>query len=159
VLTLSIPAVRVNTNSVDQVSVIRDFSQIDTQEWEVDSEGAHSFNLVTQKWTFEDIKTLDDIATCWVDISIVELPIKLQKSHLALSKNKLKQYFLDALSNALENEESESMDKPGLSNKQNNYNYKCINRSELDWMQVQVSFVTGNLPAHLHIFLLIAVLF
>jgi len=151
-LTLSVPAIRNNTNSVDQVTSIRDFSQVDTQDWEVDSEGAHCFNLLTQKWTFEDTKTLDDIATCWVDISIVELPEELQNSHLALSKSRLKQYFLDALSNALDDikdGENTSMDKADWPNKQNDYLYKCINRSELDWMQVQVSFVTDNLPSPL----------
>jgi len=148
-LTLLLPEIPLETRRIDEVSTIKDFSDVDTQDWELTSEDDPCFTLVSQKWNFEDAKTFDDIASCWVEITLVEVSEQMQQSHMILSKSALKKYFLDAFARALEGEEGANMDNPNWPKKDNAFNYKCIKRESLDWMQIEVCFATGSQPSPL----------
>jgi len=148
-LTLPLPEIPANDRRVDDVSTIKDFSEVDTESWERSSDNSPCYTLVTQKWNFEDAKTFDDIASCWFEVTLMEVPGEMQESLSVLSPSLLKKYLIESFSKALEYEKDEHLEEPDWPKAHNSFNYKCIKRSSLDWMQIQVCFSTDSQPSPL----------
>jgi hypothetical protein len=148
-ITLPIPKIPLNDRMVDKVTSIRDFSEFDTSFWEADGLGNVLENIISQEWTFEDLTNWDDIALCNFKVDLMEANIEHQLSNLILNKTAFKKHVIDGFVDALREDESKYLDFPNWPKAHNEFNYECISKPDLDWFQVQICFVEGDLPGPL----------
>ncbi|VAW65198.1 hypothetical protein MNBD_GAMMA09-3657 [hydrothermal vent metagenome] len=146
-LTLPIPVIPLNDGRIDELSTTKDFKNIDTRNWETDGFDNPYHSLVVQKWTFEDSATWDNIATCMIEISLMEVTDEHKKSYMTLDGIAFKKYIIDCFSIIYSDEEDENMDDPNWPKMHNEFNYQCINKPHLNWLQVQRCAVEGRKPS------------
>jgi hypothetical protein len=150
-ITLPVPKIPINDHMVDKVTPIRDFSDFDTSYWQDDGLGNLIENIISQEWIFEDETNWDDIALCNFKVVLTEVSIDHQRSNLLLKKSDFKKYIIDGLSEVLldEDEEVDHLYNPNWPKVHNEFNYEYISKPDLDWLQVQMCFVEGDLPGPL----------
>jgi hypothetical protein len=143
-VTLPIPEIPLNDRMVDKVTSIRDFSDFDTSYWEPDGLGNVLERIIYQIWIFEDRTNWDDIALCSFKVGLTEVSIDHQRNNLLLNKSNFKKYIIDGFTEALLDEEDDHLDNPNWPKAHNEFNYECISKPDLDWLQVQMCFVEGR---------------
>ncbi len=146
-LTLPLFKIPLNDRRVDELSKIKDFRGIDTRRWDTDGFDNPIFTIASQKWKFEDSISFDNIAICRINTGIMEVTDKQKAAHMALSKSALKKYTLDMFAIVMEDEEDEYMDQPDWPKIHNGFNYQCIKKPQLDWLQIQMCWVDGSQPS------------
>jgi hypothetical protein len=144
-ITLPVPEIPINDRMIDEVTRIRDFSAIDTSYWKDDGLGDVTENIIHQKWIFEDLTNWNNIASCHFKVHVVEFGKEQQQSHLVLNKAAFKQYLIDGFTAGLLEDEDKYLDYPDWPKAHNEFNYQCISNPELDWFQIQFSFMEGKL--------------
>ncbi len=153
-LTLRLPKLHINTGMIDQLSSTTDFIGVDTSEWEQDCSGQKNLNLVLQNWTLEDKASLDDVASCFVRITLTELsPEDLNPSVLINSK-RFKDMFFSGLKEEYEEELEEANEEgtdrcegPEWPCPENDYLLQSIPRPHVNWLKSQLSLGTGKKPS------------
>jgi hypothetical protein len=148
-ITLPIPEIPLNERMAEKVTSVRDFSDCDTSFWKEDGLGNVFENIIRQKWMFEDVSNWDNIALCIFKVALVEVSIDIQRNNLLLNKPNFKKFIIDGFTEALLDEENDHLDNPNWPKANNEFNYECISKPDLDWLQVQMCFVEGDLPGPL----------
>ena len=146
-LTLPVPRLPNYERPINELSVIRDFRNIDTRHWDTDSFGNPIMRLVRQKWLFEDSVTLDDIALCDFEVGIMEILNDTELPPAKLNKSAYKKMVLNAMADVLAYEGDDHADDASWPKISNEFNYQCISRPHLDGLQIQMAAVEGRKPS------------
>ncbi len=146
-LTLPVPRLPNYERPINELSVIRDFRNIDTSHWDTDSFGNPGMRLIKQKWLFEDSVTLDDIAECIVQVSIIEPLTDTGLPPAKLNKSAYKKMVLDAMIVVSAYEGDDHADDASWPKISNEFNYQCISRPHLNGLQIQMAAVEGRKPS------------
>jgi hypothetical protein len=142
-ITLPVPEVP-QTNPLYKDAPIRDFINCDTSYWEPDGLGNVFENIISQRWVFEDIFNRGEINSCQFEVNITEVNIEHQQNNLILNKATFKKHIIDGFAYALIEHENEHLDFPDWPKAHNEFNYECISKPDLDWLQMQRCFVEGQ---------------
>lgn len=142
-LTLRVPKIPYNRDSVDRVNRRRDFRNPDTSNWDHFGDEGHCIeSLVTQNWNYEDQQSHDDIANVFLKIVVLKHSDKEYESCLCLNSKSFADHFLKDIYSAYS--DSTQDERPYWPTKQNNFFAKVIKRDLIDGLQVQIDLGGGE---------------
>ena len=148
-LTLSLPIIPNNRNTIDKTSSLTDFRNVVTHEWDTNDQGRPCFQLASQLWCFEDAKTLDDVAECELYIGLVEATDSHRKESTLLSTSDFESLMLAWHSYSFTHHEkkyAEDSSWPALANR---YHGRAIKKDPVSWFVVQLALTSQSKPVHL----------
>ena len=132
-LTFRAPVIPVNRNNIDRPSTIKDFRNIDTSNWKTDDQEHPLTKLLLQHWSFEDSRTLDDIAECRLWIELVEASKQDQVEKKLLSYSRFEELMLNWNSFTLKDDERKKTEGSSWPSVENRFNGRSIAKDHLDW--------------------------
>lgn len=141
-LTLRLPVIPHNTDKVDDVSPRRDYRNVDTRDWRpLGEQGFTFFRLATQKWKYECKKTHDNIASCYMKISVLKHTQEEVESLFSLNSDSFRNHHLEVIqADFYDYEQKRGESWPSASN---NFLAKTISSPVLDGLQVELDLVDG----------------
>lgn|SRR5690606_24516243 len=141
-LTLRLPVVPHNTDKVDDVSPRRDYRNVNTRDWRPLGEQGFTFTrLAVQKWKYECERTHDNIASCYMTVSVLKHTLKDADSLFSLNSETFQEHHLQVIhADFSDYEQTKGDEWPSASN---NFLAKTITRPVLDGLQVQLDLVDG----------------
>ncbi len=145
-LTLRLPVVPNNKHNEDTVTRIKDFRGIDTREWDTNDQERPCIQLATQRWSFEDARSLDDIAQCEVHVSLIEVTQPQCKKNVLLCTAGFEETVLAWLCYSFANHEEKYQEDSNWPSLANRYLGKSILKEHLSWFMVQLCFFEGTMP-------------
>lgn len=148
-LTLSAPKVPNNPRNIDDVSPIKDFRGINTDDWKTDDQNHHTLQLLLQHWDFEDARTLDDIARLRLYVELVEVAELERSKNTLLSFDTFEQLMLSWHSHTFKNHEEKYLENPNWPALANRYHGRSIVRKDIDWFVVQVALNSRSKPTQM----------
>lgn len=139
-LTLLVPRIPSNKHNKDQICPQKKLSYTDAQDWREDDQGNRCKQLVSQRWSFEDARSLDDVALTKLSVSLVRVdPDKLENCSL-LGLPTFEKLVVDGLKYSFPEEE------PAIENKRRLFAEK-INKEHLNWIQVNIRYDQDKAPS------------
>jgi len=149
-LTFRAPIVPRNTHGADRLSTIKDFRNINTQDWETNDQEHPSVELMLQRWSFEDARSLDDIAQCQIFVGLVECKEDAQKENIFLRSPEFEDLMIDWHDYSFNQEHGEKYAQdntwPALPNR---YNARSIPKEHIDWFVVELNLSLQVKPVQL----------
>lgn len=110
-LTLRLPVVVYNTESIDEVSPVRDFTNAETWRWDECMEHRQK-EIVVQNWKYEDEVTHDNIAAVYLSISIIAHKDIDEHGHYLLSSRAFRQFWEEASKKSYNKSVMKEIEKP-----------------------------------------------
>lgn len=142
-LTLRLPVIPHNTDKVDDVSPRRDYRGVDTSDWSPLGQQGFTFSeLAVQKWKYECEKTHDNIASCYMTISVLKHTQEEAKSLFSLHSDSFRDHHLQVIS--ADFNEYEQKKGGSWPSADNSFLARTISRPILDGLQVQLDLVDGS---------------
>ena len=149
---LTLPALRLpnNDHNIDDTSIIKDFRGIVTSDWDHDDDTNQAEHLLLlQHWNAENIKSLDDIATCKLWIKLIEMHEPTQAENTLLSKSGFESAMLKFHSENLGTHNETHANNPDMPTFGNCYFGKSITRQHLNWFVVLLPLNSRSKPTQL----------
>ena len=135
-LTMRLPVVA-DYKMTDRVSNIRDLTNVDTSSWEHFGDDGFCFNdVAVQSWKYEDLASHDNVARCFLKITIQKHGKSESDSLFSLNSQTFRDQQITWLAEGLSDE-----DRPGWPSKENDFFAQTIKSDVLDGLQVQVERV------------------
>lgn len=138
-LTLRLPVVAYDTDSIDEVGAVRDFTGAETWRWD-ECAGNRQKEIVLQSWKYEDDVTHDDIASVYMSVCVISHKDIDERGLYLLNSNDFESYWLQELAD-------DYLDTPetrdGWPSAINSFFCKTIDKPVLDGIQVQVDLGAG----------------
>lgn len=149
-LTFRAPIVPRNTHGADRVSTTRDFRKVCTQDWDTNDQEHPAIELLSQRWCFEDARTLDDIAQCQVYAGLVECKEEERKANVFLSYPDFENLMIAWHDYTFSQEHTEKYAEdstwPALPNR---YNGRSIPKDHINWFIVELNLSLQVKPVQL----------
>ena len=145
-LTLRLPVVPNNRHNEDTVSRIKDLRGIDTRDWDTNDQDRPCIQLATQRWSFEDVSSLDDIAQCEVQLSLIEVTQLQREKNILLNTESFEEVVLAWMTYSFKDHEEKYLEDATWPAIANRYLGKSIAKEYLDWFMVQLCFFEGTMP-------------
>lgn len=142
-LTLRIPKVPYNRDTMDRVNPQKDFRNPDTSDWDhFGDEGHCTTYLSIQSWRYEDSITHDDIAYAHLKVEVLKQSDREAESCFALNSATFYRHFIDGIHGDFV--DSKRDERPYWPTQENNFFAKAIKREYIDGLQVQLDLVEGK---------------
>lgn len=132
-LLMRLPKIPQNKNNKDNVSSIKNFSGINTDDWGEDDQGNRCKQLASQRWSFEEKNTLDNVVLAQLSASLVALDGDRLKNQSLLSFHAFEKTIIDGLHYSFSEEEAPNERISSAT---------TFGRPDLDWLKV---FIHHNL--------------
>jgi len=149
-LTLRAPKIPRNNHGADRMCDTRDFRDINTRDWETNDQEHPSIELLLQRWSFEDARTLDDIAQCETFVGLVECKEDARKANVFLSYPEFENLMIDWHDYSFHQDHSEKhAHDPSWPALPNRYNGRSITKEHIDWFVVELTLSLQEKPVQL----------
>lgn len=137
-LTFRAPTLPENKHKVDELSSIRDFRNIDASDWNTDDQEHAIIQLLLQHWSFEDSRTLDNIARCRLYVELVEVSKQDQLEGKLFSASRFQELMLSWHSFTFKDDERKNDEGPSWPSIENRFNGRPIAKKNLNWFLVEL---------------------
>lgn len=138
-LTMRLPVVA-DYKMTDRVSNMRDLTNVDTSSWEHFGDDGFCFDdVAVQSWKYEDLITHDNVASCFLCITLEKHGNNEAESLFSLNSQTFREQQLEWIA-----EDSGGDTRPGWPNEENNFFAKTLKKEMLDGLQVEVERVSGG---------------
>lgn len=142
-LTLRIPKVPYNRDTIDKVVYQKDFRNADTSGWDhFGDEGHCTITLSVQSWNYEDQQSHDDIANVFLKIEVLKHSDNESEKLSGLNSHSFQKHFLDQIRNYFADADVD--ERPFWPTKKNNFFASTIKRDLIDGLQVQIDLGGGE---------------
>lgn len=142
-LTLRLPTIPNNRHNADRVSSLKDFRSANTHNWDTNDQSLPCLQLSEQRWSFEDAKTLDNIAQCSLYVSLVECTQQDSAQKTLLEAASFKALMLSWMDYSFAANEKEA-DRDST---QGRYKLRSIDKPHLSWLAAQVRYLPNAAPS------------
>ncbi|PUA26642.1 MAG: hypothetical protein B0W54_23160 [Cellvibrio sp. 79] len=149
-LTLRLPVIPYNKNTVDDVSPLKDYRNADTRGWDTNDQERPCNQLASQIWCYEDAKTLDNVAECQLYLGLVEVTEDQRKANTLLSYADFEELMIEWHHYSFGERHSEiNAQNPEWPAKLNRYHGRSVPKENLNWFVVQLSLSSESKPVQL----------
>lgn len=138
-LTIRLPVIPFNRGMINETYPIYNLINPDTTLWN----GNPYVEFACQKWTLEDDRNMDDIASCMLQMTLIENTPQQQQEHTLLNQAQSLDLLLSEMTEHFS--EPKMAYDPDWPRPENQFKYKAVKRNHLDWHQIQVCIVEGGL--------------
>lgn len=149
-LIFRVPKVPTDSSSVDELSDLKNFQSVNTNNWSTNDQGFPCMRLSRQLWNYEDGRSFDNVAQTKLYVGIVEAPEEHRRANTFLFREGFESAMLAWNSYSFGERHSEKYLQdsswPAL---QNRYHGRSISQKYLDWFVVQLSMSSDSNPVHL----------
>ncbi len=144
--TVRLPIVPNNKHNQDTVTCNRDFRGIDTRDWDINNQERPCIQLATQRWSFEDANSLDNVALCKLYLSVVEVTPAARKKNILLEVKTFKEIMLNWIAYATEDHEEQYLKDSNWPASANRFHEKVIEKEHLNWLRYELCYLEGTMP-------------
>ncbi len=142
-LSMRLPVIPHNTNTIDRVSSFRDLRNIDTTDWtHFGDEGYCYEDVVVQDWNYEDRVSHDDIAHCLLCVTFQKHSEREAASMFSLNSKAFREQQLQWLTE--DHTPTEHEVDPDWPCPENDFFAKAIEMNLVDGLLVQMEKVIGS---------------
>lgn len=140
-LTLRLPVLPNNDDTIDKICVERDFSSGNTSSWN-DCLANRIKELVVQNWNYMDDVTHDDVANCFMEIHVLEHRDIEDGDLRFLNGESYTKYFLQLFKEHHEPLDPET--RPGWPSIENDFLVQRVAKPEIDGFQILLNLSYGT---------------
>lgn len=138
-LTLRLPKIPSNKHNKDQVSPMKQFSSTETKEWGEDDQGNRCKQLISQRWSFEDARSLDNIALTKLSVSLVHVDANKLNGSALLKFRTFEKLVMDGLAHSFQQDDSTEQSTSRFFAQQ-------TDQRNINWLKVMIQFDQERSP-------------